>query len=320
MLCKANVDRIIKRTGYTYALLETKTGIPASSLRAYVSGKIDIPSKKLIALADVLCCSTDYLLGRVEITDAETDNWNTFRNELSRSIIEKEFAGQNIKALVLLNKYKRSDNEPIAVWPYNLLDAISSNILIPITKDQENGLKDALNALTGKEKDVLIKRFKNEKSLDEIAGEYQVTRERVRQMEAKALRKLRHPSRYKLIYYGRRGCGLKRRMDELDRIERKIEWKEAALNTRMEILKGDSDQIEEKLEKPIEDLGLSIRSYNCIKRADIRSIGELLEFMKDPDRDWKKIRNLGNKSIKDVKDCIKEYTGKSYRELTGKED
>jgi RNA polymerase primary sigma factor len=56
--------------------------------------------------------------------------------------------------------------------------------------------------LTGKEQDVIRMRFgitpyAHEYSLDEIAQKYGITRERVRQIESKSLRRLKHPSKSK---------------------------------------------------------------------------------------------------------------------------
>ncbi|MGZ3600359.1 MAG: RNA polymerase sigma factor RpoD [Ktedonobacterales bacterium] len=60
-------------------------------------------------------------------------------------------------------------------------------------------VKDALNGLTQREQDVLRLRFGlddgRSRTLEEVGKEFRVTRERIRQIEAKALRKLRHPSR-----------------------------------------------------------------------------------------------------------------------------
>ncbi|HEV2459113.1 MAG TPA: RNA polymerase sigma factor RpoD [Ktedonobacterales bacterium] len=60
-------------------------------------------------------------------------------------------------------------------------------------------VKDALNGLTQREQDVLRLRFGlddgRSRTLEEVGREFRVTRERIRQIEAKALRKLRHPSR-----------------------------------------------------------------------------------------------------------------------------
>ena len=62
---------------------------------------------------------------------------------------------------------------------------------------------DVLNSLTFRERKVLGLRFGLEdgrsRTLEEVGREFQVTRERIRQIEAKALRKLRHPSRSKKL-------------------------------------------------------------------------------------------------------------------------
>mgnify|MGYP003206983782 FL=1 len=64
-------------------------------------------------------------------------------------------------------------------------------------------LADVLKTLTPREEKVLRLRFGLEdgrpRTLEEVGKEFNVTRERIRQIEAKALRKLRHPSRSKKL-------------------------------------------------------------------------------------------------------------------------
>ena len=64
-------------------------------------------------------------------------------------------------------------------------------------------LEDVLNTLTPREKDVLRLRYGledgRERTLEEIGKSFGVTRERIRQIETKALRKLRHPARSKKL-------------------------------------------------------------------------------------------------------------------------
>ena len=64
-------------------------------------------------------------------------------------------------------------------------------------------LEDVMNTLTPREAKVLKLRFGLEdgkaRTLEEEGKEFDVTRERIRQIEAKALRKLRHPSRSKKL-------------------------------------------------------------------------------------------------------------------------
>ena len=75
-------------------------------------------------------------------------------------------------------------------------DAASMSLL----KEQ---LSEVLKTLTPREEKVLSLRFGledgNPKTLEEVGKEFNVTRERIRQIEAKALRKLRHPSRSKKL-------------------------------------------------------------------------------------------------------------------------
>ena len=64
-------------------------------------------------------------------------------------------------------------------------------------------MQDVLKNLTERERKVLVLRFGledgHQRTLEEVGQEFGVTRERIRQIEAKALRKLRHPSRGKAL-------------------------------------------------------------------------------------------------------------------------
>ncbi len=74
----------------------------------------------------------------------------------------------------------------------------------------------------------------------------------------------------------------------------------------------EEDKKEEKdnrQELSIEELDLSVRSYNCLKRANISTVQELT--MKT-EEDMMKVRNLGKKSLKEVRDKLKEI-GLSFK-------
>lgn len=57
------------------------------------------------------------------------------------------------------------------------------------------------------------------------------------------------------------------------------------------------------LETPIEDLDFSVRAYNCLKRAGVHTLQDLVN---KSDAEVMKIRNLGKKSLKEVLDKVKE--------------
>ena len=65
-----------------------------------------------------------------------------------------------------------------------------------------------------------------------------------------------------------------------------------------EILKKDTEDPGTKvLEMSVEDLDLSVRSYNCLKRANIHTVEDLTKRTED---DMLKVRNLGRKSLEEV--------------------
>ncbi len=72
-----------------------------------------------------------------------------------------------------------------------------------IRYDLQRQINSALETLTPREEKVLRKRFgigeATDHTLEEVGQDFDVTRERIRQIEAKALRKLRHPSRSKKL-------------------------------------------------------------------------------------------------------------------------
>ena len=58
---------------------------------------------------------------------------------------------------------------------------------------------------------------------------------------------------------------------------------------------------EKMLEMTIEELDLSVRSYNCLKRAGINTVHELTN---KTEADMMKVRNLGRKSLEEVKNKL----------------
>ena len=70
-----------------------------------------------------------------------------------------------------------------------------------------------------------------------------------------------------------------------------------------EIDEGD-ESIKKLLDTPVEELELSVRSSNCLKNANIRTIGELTKKTED---DIAKTRNFGKKSLAEIKEKLLEW-------------
>ena len=65
----------------------------------------------------------------------------------------------------------------------------------------------------------------------------------------------------------------------------------------------EEDTVQKTLETPIEELDLSVRAYNCLKRDAIHTLQDLTS---KSESEMMKIRNLGKKSLKEVIDKVKE--------------
>lgn len=88
-----------------------------------------------------------------------------------------------------------------------------------------------------------------------------------------------------------------------------IDLSENAKSAEVMVEKED-DEKEKVLEMSIDELELSVRSYNCLKRAGIQTVMELTQKTEE---DMMKVRNLGKKSLKEVKEKLMAI-GLSFRD------
>lgn len=178
-------------------------------------------------------------------------------------------------------------------YPDNLLyDIFGGDWEYPRPADFDGSLEYVLHLLTERERRILGFRYKEGLTYEEIGKRECVTRERIRQINAKALRKLHHPGRLGYLKYGVSGV-----------IARETESaRKAALASLPKPDIPESDI-------PLEELDLSLRSYNCLKRAGINSLRELSEMTYDQ---LCNVRNFGKKSAKEIS-CMLTRHGLSFR-------
>ena len=54
-------------------------------------------------------------------------------------------------------------------------------------------------------------------------------------------------------------------------------------------------------------LNLSVRSYNCLKRAGCDTVGDVLQLAEEDDKGLRRIRNLGSRSEAEIREKLEEY-------------
>ena len=150
--------------------------------------------------------------------------------------------------------------------------------------------------LTPREKVVLEGYYVKGYTLEAIGLQFGVTRERIKQILNKAIRRMKHPSRLDILKYGKE---LIEEQDDVEELTRQLKRKKQFLEQMNVELDENIKNImgEVSLSKPIKELDLSIRSLNCLRRADINTLDDLLNKTEE---DMMKVRNLGRKSLKEI--------------------
>lgn len=167
-------------------------------------------------------------------------------------------------------------------YPLNLLHQIflttgeKWDIERMTTEDNIEGLELAIGLLKERDQQIVNKRFKEYKTLQQIGDELSLTRERVRQLLLRALKSLQKQESRRYILFGRKGYDLN--MAQEQEAKRKS--------------------------PPIEELDLDARSYNALRRVKVLTIPQLVRMS---DEELLRIRNFGEKSLKITRKAIEKY-------------
>ena len=183
-------------------------------------------------------------------------------------------------------------------YPDNLISALCEGYDLSIPEkpsaDIHAGITYALSTLGQREQIILNKRFFLQLSRADIGKELQLTPERIRQIEHRALNKLRSTKRINFITYGIAGymriikdhayhkgylagyeCGVE-------------DFKSGIVNRQIS---------PDLLDRPIQFLNLTTRPFNCLDRGGYHTIREISNLSQ---QEIRQIRNLGRKGLCEI--------------------
>ena len=168
---------------------------------------------------------------------------------------------------------------------------------------------------------VIVLRYKFFNTLDAVAKELGVTRERIRQIENKALRIMCYPRYNEMLLISNRVKAIQEAVREqqheleltlndlkleiakarakIAKIQSLFEYEE--IKEKFKELELEEEFRRSKFEIAVEELELSVRSYNCVRRAGIRTVYDLIQKSEE---DMMKVRNLGRKSLKEIREKL----------------
>jgi len=232
------------------------------------------------------------------------------------------------------------DAEP--PWPRNLMQEVAGSPFHPARDDPEDyDLKDFaetkstaltlylmdISNLSNREQYILALRYMLGCTLDEIARLIGVNRERVRQIEAKACRKMRQ----QMMYAPKGANTLKEYFDPIvekrahkiarDMAAKALEEEREQLTAQIrnqviqEIESGQKVEVQQQNSKvdviTLEEMDLSVRTYNRLKRAGFNTVGDLrkLAELEEGFAKLMQIRYMGRKSVEETVKTLKERYG-----------
>ncbi len=183
-------------------------------------------------------------------------------------------------------------NLPLSsIFPFNVAYTVAEDSEKITAFSPELIYKAMSNNLNTRQMDVLLYRYRDGMSLGETAKQLNVTQERIRQVEARALSRLKEPT----VFNSMRAVSYSKYRD----LEYKYEVVSYAYSRSPEP-KDVQELVKETsiTELPISELDLSVRSHNCLRRAGIRTIGELIA---KTESEMTMVRNLGKRSLFEIK-------------------
>lgn len=198
-------------------------------------------------------------------------------------------------------------------YPYNLLNAVvqhSPKEAPPtMTEDQIRGLQYAMSTLEPREYEVLMYRYNSKLTLGAIAEIYGVSVKQMRQIEGKALRKLRSPSRWNYIRLGIVGYWQRRKKEYYEQ-GYCIGYAEGYQKGFTDGKEGREQAFKSNpaLSLIIENLHLSTRAMGCLQRLGCVNIGDVVD--KDKERIIR-VRGMGKATLNEIAQalCQKNITG-----------
>ena len=202
----------------------------------------------------------------------------------------------------------------LKVYPYNLIPLING-------EDDESDIRAweednkvyysprlieevMTQHLTERENKVLQMRYEWGMTLEEVGSELGATRERIRQIEAKAIRKMRTRKRDIMCAPA---IDYRKELSDNEVLRNQVNYLQSELDKIRNITPEQREEADKKrsvMETSIDELDLSVRSYICCKRAGINTLGDL--SMKTLN-DMYHVRNLGRRSLQEIEKKMAEY-------------
>jgi len=183
---------------------------------------------------------------------------------------------------------KRTIAEKNKVWPNNFYFKLyGQNYNMP--DNAEEAIEYVLNMLSKREKEAVLSRYKDYKTLVAIGLEQGLSGNRIDQILSRAFRRMRHPVRSRFLI----------------NLHEEIEKDKVAEAERLQKACIEQWPIANDIAMvTIEYLDLSVRAYNCLRRGNVKTLADLSKLST---AELMRFRNIGRRTCEEIKAACEKY-------------
>ena len=227
-----------------------------------------------------------------------------------------------VKTQEMIEQIRKQDKESLIrsndIYPYNALESFGIKDYEVDPDFIDNFDKYLIERCTEREESAIKLFFRERNTLEQIGKLYGVSRERIRQIVCKGMKRMKNfLYKYDAIKQQeeteKKQIELDNRRKELIQAMRDsgVITEDITVYFGRPTFEADPETEQERYlnSLTVEDLDLSVRSYNCLRRAGIHKATELICRSED---ELSRIKNMGKKSIKEIKEKL-HYNGLCLR-------
>lgn len=192
-------------------------------------------------------------------------------------------------------------------YPLNLLRTLDNRNFEgqPLSEDIINGLEHAISLLDRREQEIIRCRYRESMTKSETAKALDISFSTVSTTEGKAIRKLRHPSRFCFVRNGLQGQAAVKQNEDYARgyeYGYKLGYNQAISDMEQGIVRNGSN--EDLMQIPLSAIGMGLRPFNILYRCGYRTVSDIITLSRD---DIRGLRGMGYKSYISVASALNRY-------------
>jgi RNA polymerase sigma factor (sigma-70 family) len=322
--------QLIEETGMSYKRFSKTVGLNYTQVLDYCNGRGTPELSVVVELADYFAVPIDLLVGKCTAEQADNilSNYSQTFMLLRRASFEKYLAGRrNLPKIVLSPQYE----EP---YPYNLIhDIMNEPSDRVITNDKIRVLEELLKQLPENSRQCIDLYYKKGRTLESIAKEHNLSKERIRQIISRGLCQIKTPVNISLIINGWENTKkFERRMKQLTK---ELEAKEKDLSEREKLVEAGENHLkkwidifefdstgafnpkkkncEQLLSKSVSSLGLSARALHVLYKNGYKTVFDVVKQLNTNASKLIRLHNMGKISYREILCTLDELLGSDFQ-------